>query len=341
MLAAVCEKPHEIRLREVDAPTPGPGEVLCRVRACGFCGSDLHIIEGAFPGVQYPLIPGHEWSGEVAEAGEGVEVFHPGDRIAIEPHASCGRCENCLRGQYTICLNYGRWPHRHIGYTADGGFAEFCVVPVQCLHLIPDDMGFAEATLVTTAGTAIMGLERARVETGDRVLVLGAGPVGMLTAQFARFLGAGEVIITDVDEARLAMARDCGIDRPVHAERDDLASAVGPGGVDLAAVCAGVPALVNEALGNLRRGGRLLLLGLSGGRGAEIDTDLVVLENLTVFGSRAEGDRACSRAIRAYASGRLSSAALVTHRFPLGEFCAAYNVFHNRRDGAMKVVVEV
>ncbi|MFQ5692564.1 MAG: zinc-binding dehydrogenase [Nitrospinota bacterium] len=341
MLAAVCDRPREIHLREVEPPRPGPGEVLCRVRACGFCGSDLHIIEGTFPGVRYPLIPGHEWSGEVVEAGEGVEGFGPGDRIAIESHAGCGRCENCLRGRYTLCLNYGRRPHRHIGYTANGGFAEYCAVPVQCLHPIPDGLGFAEATLVTTAGTAVMALEGAGVETGDRVLVLGAGPVGMLTAQFARFLGAGEVILTDVDDARLALARDLGIGRPVHPGRDDLKAVVGEAGVDLAVECAGAPALIDEALGCLRRGGRLVLLGISGGKKAEISADRIVLDNLTVYGSRAEGDRSCGRAIRAYASGRLSSAALVTHRFPLKEFPSAYEVFRHRRDGALKVVVEM
>ncbi|MFQ5911693.1 MAG: zinc-binding dehydrogenase [Nitrospinota bacterium] len=341
MLAAVCERPHEIHLREVDPPEPGPGEVLCRVRACGFCGSDLHIIEGTFPGVKYPLIPGHEWSGEAVEAGEGVEGFSPGTRIAIESHAGCGRCDNCLRGQYTICLNYGRWPHRQIGYTVNGGFAEYCVVPVQCLHRIPGAMDFAEATLVTTAGTAIMGLERAGVETGDRVLVLGAGPVGLLTAQFAQHLGAGEVVITDVDDARLAVARDVGVDRAVHPEREDLGPSVGEGGADLVVECTGVPALFEEGLGCLRRGGRLLLLGISAGKKAEVSADRIVLENLTIFGSRGEGDRSCGRAIRAYASGRLSSSALVTHRFPLKDFQTAYDTFHQRRDGAMKVVVEM
>jgi threonine dehydrogenase-like Zn-dependent dehydrogenase len=172
-------------------------------------------------------------------------------------------------------------------------------------------------------------------------LVLGAGPVGILAAQFAQCLGAGEVIITDMDDARLAIARDCGIDTPVHAERGDLSGAVGPGGVDLAVECAGVPTLANEGLTHLRRGGRLLLLGISGGKMAEINTDRIVLENLTVFGSRAEGDRSCRRAIRAYASGRLSSTALVTHKFPLKEFEKAFDVFHHKKDGALKVVVEM
>ena len=144
MRAVFVEKPHSYEVTEMPEPEPGPDEVLVRVRACSFCGSDIHLIEEKMPGVVYPLIPGHEWTGEVRAVGERISEFAPGDRVATESHAGCGRCRNCVRGFYTICENYGQRPlHRQIGMTANGGFAQYCAVPVKLLHRLPDSMPFA------------------------------------------------------------------------------------------------------------------------------------------------------------------------------------------------------
>ena len=126
MRAVFVDEPHSYDLVNLPEPDPGPDEVLVKVKACSFCGSDIHLMEGNMPGAVYPLIPGHEWTGEVCAVGEQVNEFTLGDRVATESHAGCGRCRNCVRGFYTICENYGKAPlHRQIGMTANGGFVWF------------------------------------------------------------------------------------------------------------------------------------------------------------------------------------------------------------------------
>lgn len=345
MQAVWVEKPHSYQVVDYAEPEPGAEDVLVRVRACSFCGSDIHLIEGKLPGVVYPLIPGHEWTGEVVRAGGRAEGFKPGDRVATESHAACGKCANCLRGDYTICENYGRRPvHRQVGITSNGGFAQYCAVPAKVLHHLPDGMSFTAGTLMTTAGTAVVGLERCGVETGDRVLVFGAGAIGLLTMQFARFRGAGEVCIVDPVASRLELARRLGAEATVQAGKEDLDAVLAErgwrGGPDLVVEAAGVAALQGEAIRRVRRGGRVLLLGIAGGEPAPAPLNRLPLDQITVYGVRGEGDRSVARAIRAYRSARIDSSAINTHVFRLDQFAEAFEVFRTKRDGAVKVVLE-
>jgi L-iditol 2-dehydrogenase len=345
MRAVLVEKPHEWKLIEKSRPEPGPAEALVRVKACSFCGSDIHLIEGKMPGVVYPLVPGHEWTGEVEEVGEGVGEFGPGDRVATESHAGCGRCRNCVRGFYTICENYGRRPlHRQIGMTSDGGFARYCAVPVKLLHRLPPSISYTSGTLMTTAGTAIVGLERCGVETGDRVLIYGAGAIGLLTLQFAHFLGAGEVCIIDTVPARLELAARLGADLTVQAGRDDLDETLAARGwkgeADLTVEAAGVASLQAECIERVRRGGRVLLLGITSEESVPAPLNRVPLDQITIYGVRGEGDYAVSRAVRAYATGRIDSSPINTHVFPLEDFGKAFEVFREKRANAVKVVLE-
>ncbi len=345
MRAVYVEKPHSYEVTDMPEPEPGPDEVLVRVKACSFCGSDTHLIEGKMPGVIYPLIPGHEWTGEVVSTGELVEEFSPGDRVATESHAGCGRCRNCVRGFYTICENYGRKPlHRQIGMTANGGFAQLCAVPVKLLHRLPGDMPFTTGTLMTTAGTAIVGLETCGIETGDRVLIYGAGAIGLLTMQFARFLGAGDVCIVDTLPSRLEVAKKLGAEITVHAGTEDLdmilAERGWKGGADLAVEAAGVGALQAECIRRVRRGGRVLLLGITAGEEPPAPLNRFSLDQLTLYGIRGEGDYSVERAVRAYESGRIDSSPINTHVFQLEEFEKGFEVFSGKKDNAIKVVLE-
>jgi len=345
MRAVWVEKPHAFQVVEHPDPEPGTEEVLVRVRACSFCGSDIHLIEGHMPGVVYPLIPGHEWTGEVVRAGGRAEGFKAGDRVATESHAGCGKCTNCLRGYYTICENYGRRQvHRQIGITSNGGFAQYCAVPAKVLHHLPEGMSYTAGTLMTTAGTAVVGLERCGVETGDRVLVFGAGAIGLLTMQFARHLGAGEVCIVDPVASRLELARKLGAEVTVQAGAEDLDAALEArgwrGGPDLVVEAAGLPSLQAESIQRVRRGGRVLLLGIAGGEPVPAPLNRVPLDQITIYGVRGEGDRAVARAIRAYRSGRIDSSAINTHVFRLDQFAEAFEVFRRKKDGAVKVVLE-
>ncbi|MEE9273815.1 MAG: zinc-binding dehydrogenase, partial [bacterium] len=231
---------------------------------------------------------------------------------------------------------------RQIGVTANGGFAQYCSVPVKVLHRLPKGMSFTAGTLLTTAGSAIRGLEQCGVETGDRVLIYGAGAIGLLTMQFARYLGAGEVCIVDTIPSRLALAGRLGADITVCAGADDLDAALASwrGGPDLTVEAAGVAALQAECIERVRRGGRVLLLGITGGEGVPAPLNRVPLDELTIYGIRGEGDRAVARAIRAYESGRIDSGPINTHVMQLEQFVEAFEIFREKRDDAVKVVLE-
>jgi len=199
MRAAVLVAPGEFRILEKRVPEPGHGEVLVKVAMCGTCGTDLKIQHHPFPN-QPPFgefTPGHEWTGTVVALGPTVDEFAVGDRVAIEAHSGCMRCENCVVGMYTACLNYGNVAkgHRTSGFTTDGGFAEYVVHHINALYKLPDNVSWEDAVLVTTAGTGLYGLDTAGgFIVGQSVVIIGPGPVGLMTVQLCKALGAGQTI---------------------------------------------------------------------------------------------------------------------------------------------------
>src|SRR5262245_20098400 len=222
MRAAVLFGPNDFRIVEKPVPEPGPGEVLVRVAMCGTCGTDLKVQTHPFPH-QPPFgsfTPGHEWTGTVVKTGPTVDELVVGDRVAIEAHAGCGRCENCVLGDYTACLNYGNVAkgHRTSGLTTDGGFAEYAVHDVKALYRLPDGVSWEDAVLVTTAGTGLYGLDVAGgYIAGQSVVIIGPGPVGLMTVQLCRALGADAVILTGTRGARLELGRRLGADHIINA----------------------------------------------------------------------------------------------------------------------------
>ncbi len=347
MKAAVLLGPGRLAVREVPVPKPGQGEVLIRVRACAICGTDPKIVAHGWPG-QPPygqFVPGHEYTGEVVALGPDVDELGVGDRVAVEPHKGCGRCDNCIKGMYTICLNYGRKEkgHRHLGFTSNGGYAEYAVAHVNALHKVPDTVGFEEATLATTAGTAIYGIERAGwIAPGDRVVVVGPGPIGLVAVQVARASGAARVVLVGTREERLKAGRDCGADATVNVNADGAVTAIkealGGYGADLVIESAGTPAGAELSLDLARKGGRIALLGIFSEK-ASLDMNKIVQGNLTVVGGKAEGMRACARALSLIERGLVSGKHILTHRYELDQIEEAFSVYSGRTGGAIKVVV--
>ncbi|MDH5507642.1 MAG: alcohol dehydrogenase catalytic domain-containing protein, partial [Anaerolineae bacterium] len=199
MKAAVLFDLGDLRVVEVPVPKLGGGEVLVKVDSIAICGSDPAIIAKGWKG--YPklgeFIPGHEFTGTVTKTAPDVFELKEGDRVAVEPHKGCGRCENCLRGYYTTCLNYGNIElgHRHYGFSTNGGYAEYAACHVNTLHKIPDNIEFEEGTMLTGAGTVLYGYERIGwVVPGETVVVTGPGAIGLMSAHLAKVLGAGRVI---------------------------------------------------------------------------------------------------------------------------------------------------
>ncbi|MEP7181195.1 MAG: zinc-binding dehydrogenase [Betaproteobacteria bacterium] len=348
MKALVLTSPGAFEVREVPVPKPGPHEVLCRIRGVAICGSDPEIIRGGLAGTwppSYPFIPGHEWSGEVVEAGAGVLGFKPGDRVAGEAHKGCGYCRNCLEGRYNLCENYGRpeTGHRHYGFISQGAYAQYNAYSIRSVNLLPPEVSFREGALVDTAGAGLHGIELAGITPGDTVVVIGPGPIGLIAVRFAKALGAARVIVVGRG-ARLAAAAEKGADVVVDFEREDPVKAVrelaGTAGVDLVVECSGAPGTFAQAVRMVRKGGKVSLVGVATDDvREELPYKYIVHNEIAIFGSRANPNVA-RQIIRMMAAGHLEVKDLITHTFPLEDFATGLDTFVSRRDGVIKVVIE-
>ncbi|HZK67917.1 MAG TPA: alcohol dehydrogenase catalytic domain-containing protein, partial [Chloroflexota bacterium] len=221
MRAAVLYGPNDLRVVQWPVPRPGPGEVLVKVAACAICGTDPKLVANPMPG-QPPFgefVPGHEWAGTVVALGETVDELRMGDRVAAQTHRGCGRCENCIKGDYTVCLNYGKPSkgHRAAGFTMSGGYAEYVVHHHSALYPIPDEVSTEDATMVTTAGTPLYGLDVAGpYVAGETVAVIGPGPIGLATVAVCKALCADKVILVGDNDARMRLGAEFGADHLVR-----------------------------------------------------------------------------------------------------------------------------
>jgi L-iditol 2-dehydrogenase len=347
MRAAVLFGPRDLRVVERRVPVPGPDEVLVRVAMCGTCATDLKMFEGHFP--QLPpfgdFTPGHEWTGTVAAVGGRVDEFAVGDRVCIEAHSGCGRCDNCLIGRYTACLNYGNRArgHRATGFTADGGFAEYAVHHVSALYALPPRLSFEDGVLMTTAGTGLYGLDVAGgYIAGLDIVVFGPGPVGLTTVQVCKALGAGRVILVGTRPSRLELGRRLGADHVINARETDPVRAVldltGGAGADMTIECSGGLDVPQQCARATKRGGKIVVVAFYPGQ-VTFDLSAVVRKDITIHTSRGEGGGNVKRAISLAEQGKLRGAEMVTHKFGLEDIAAAFRVVRGREGDPVKVVI--
>jgi L-iditol 2-dehydrogenase len=358
MKAWVLGNPDELKLVDKPVPQPGAAEVLVRIDAIAVCATDLEIIHSGPPALiqggdpfNKNFTPGHEYMGTVVKLGPGVDEFDIGDRVTVEIHAGCGRCERCREGMYTACTNYGmnygdrNKGHRANGFTTDGGFAQFAVNNINTMVHVPDDMSDEEATLVVTAGTAMYGLDvMGGLIAGQTVVVMGPGPIGLMGVGVAKALGAQPVILTGTRDNRLEIGKKLGADHVVNVRKEDAVEAVKRlthgKGAHYVLECSGAPAAVNEAARMLNRGGRICLAAFPH-EPALVDVAYLVRNNIYLFGIRGEGKSATHRAAAFMAQKRFDAKLIHTHTFPLAEVPTAIKYARERIDDAIKVVVKV
>jgi L-iditol 2-dehydrogenase len=347
MRATVLMGRDHFEVREKPVPSVGDEDVLVRVRACGICGSDLKIVHHGLPKMPPygEFIFGHEYAGDVVAVGRTVDEFQVGDRIVVEAHLGCRRCENCIRGHYTACLNYGntRRGHRANGMTTNGGLAEYALNHINTLYRIPDGVSYEEAVVVMTAGSPLFGLQNAGgYFVGETVAVLGPGPIGLMAVQLVRALGATRVILTGTRESRLALGRRLGADVTVNSTDADpvaevLATTHGKG-ADLVIDCAGASDTFDQAIRMAKPGGKVLLVGFYRGP-VTADVTQAVLRNITIYTERGEGGTSVGRGLALLAAGRIAAQPLVSHRFPLSRVHEAFEVLEKRVGDPMKVII--
>jgi L-iditol 2-dehydrogenase len=358
MKAWVLGNPDELKLVDKPVPQPGAAEVLVRIDAIAVCATDLEIIHSGPPALiqggapfNKNFTPGHEYMGTVVKLGPGVDEFDIGDRVTVEIHAGCGRCERCREGMYTACTNYGmnygdrNKGHRANGFTTDGGFAQFAVNNINTMVHVPDDMSDEEATLVVTAGTAMYGLDvMGGLIAGQTVVVMGPGPIGLMGVGVAKALGAQPVILTGTRDNRLEIGRKLGADHVINVRNEDAVETVKRithgKGAHYVLECSGAPTAVNEAARMLNRGGRICLAAFPH-EPALVDVAYLVRNNIYLFGIRGEGKSATHRAAAFMAQKRFDAKLIHTHTFPLAEVPTAIKYARERIDDAIKVVVKV
>ena len=348
MKAAVLFDFGDLRVVEVPVPEMGSGETLVKVDSVAICGSDPSIVAEGWKG--YPVlgefIPGHEFTGTVVKTAPDVFELQEGDRVAVEPHKGCGRCENCLRGNYTTCLNYGKIElgHRHYGFATSGGYADYAACHVNTLHKLPDDIDFEHGTMLTGAGTVLYGYERIGwVVPGETVVVTGPGAIGLMSAHLAKVLGAGTVIQTGTREDRLAVGRQLGVDITINVREENALERVmeltGGIGADLVVECTGQSQAAAEALLMARKNGRISYNGIYHDP-VTLELDKIVQWNLKITGPKAEGMLNLSRAIPLMSDGRINLKPLITHTFSLDDINEALDTFTQRKGNAIKVIVK-
>jgi L-iditol 2-dehydrogenase len=291
------------------------------------------------------FIFGHEYAGEIVAVGRTVDEYQVGDRVVVEAHMGCRRCENCIRGLYTACLNYGNLArgHRANGFTTNGGLAEYAVNHVNTLYRIPDGVSDEEATVVMTSGSPLFGLQNAGgYFAGETVAVLGSGPIGLMAMQLVRALGATRVILTGIREARLRVGRELGADLVINSLETDPVAAVmaatGGKGADLVIDCAGADETFDQSLRMAKPGGKVLLVAFYHGP-VTADVAHAVRRNITIYTERGEGGTSVGRALALMAAGRLTARPLITHRFPLARVHEAMDVLERRIGDPLKVVI--
>lgn len=346
MEAVVVTEPNVFSVETVAEPESGPYEVKCRVRAVTICGTDAHLLRGDYPGFWppgYPFIPGHEWAGEIVELGPGSELlgWKVGDRVAGTSHDACGYCQKCVEGRYNLCENYGvAGLHHQYGHNYQGAFAEFVVHGAKSVFPLPAALSFDEGALLDPASIALHTANRGGSRPGDTVVVFGPGPVGLLAADCARVRGAGRVIVVGRG-SRLAKAAQMGSDVVDYPSEDPVTAireATGGLGADVVLECAGVPQSIQWSLEVLRKGGRVAVVGIP------VEDVKLSLQDLVLYEYELAGSRASAGEMVHVTSlvegGRIRVGELITHHFPLADFAEAVDTFNERRDGALKVILQ-
>ena len=342
MKAAVCEEPRKITIRDVKMPGPGPGEVLVKVKASGICRSDVKGYLGTHPGVVYPMILGHEFSGEVAALGEGVEgaygdaPLEVGDGVIIEPLFPCGECPACLAGDYNLCYAMTMAGHQTLG-----SFAEYAIAKAALVYPKDQSLSFDEAALMEPLAVAVHAVKRAGISIGDMVVVLGSGTIGLLTMQVAKKAGA-MVIATDVLADKLHLAADLGADYVVNADTSDpceLVMAITKSrGADVVIDCAGIPQTLMQTVDLVRKGGTITMIGWTGHESDSISLTKITRHEINLLGSIIYC-RDFPTAIELAVSRDVNLSSIISHEFELSEVGQVLEELSQERHDIIKGII--
>ncbi len=331
--------PGVISFRDIPIQVPAEEEVLLKILRIGICGSDIHVYHGTHPFMDYPVTQGHEVCGTVEAVGAGVSGFRKGDKVTLQPQVVCGKCYSCTHGNYHICDEL-----KVMGFQTTGTASEFFCCNQKHLLRLPDGMDPDEGAMIEPVAVAVHALGRCKDLEGEKVFILGAGPIGNLVAQCARGMGAKEVLISDLSDYRLTVARDVGIDYVVNPRRQDtgevLRECFGPDRADLILDCVGVPATITCAVEVARKGTDIIIVGVFGEK-PQVDLGLIQDRELRLIGTAMYREPDFIKAIDLVKTGKVQLGPLMSDHFPFNEYPDAYRFIEKQQDQVMKVFIDV
>jgi 2-desacetyl-2-hydroxyethyl bacteriochlorophyllide A dehydrogenase len=310
MKAVVIPEAGKIEIATVDDPAPGRRDVVVEVAGCGICGTDLHILQGEFAPT-LPIIPGHEFAGEVVAVGGDVDEVRVGDHVAVDPTLNCGECRQCRLGRFNLC---DRW--RAIGVSDAGGAAELARAPVANCVKLPDGVRTEDAALIEPLSCAVRGYDVLRMRLAEHVLIYGSGTMGLMMLQLAKRSGAGSVSVIDLNPSRLETAVELGV-TATATNADELDR---PRGWDVVIDCTGVVAAIEDGLGRVAKAGTFLQFGVTDyGAQVKIDPYRIYNQEITITGSMAVL-HSYERAAELFLDGLLDPRVFISDRLPLADY---------------------
>lgn len=329
----------QIIFRDVEIPVPQKGEVLIKVKRIGICGSDIHVYYGEHSGTKYPVTQGHEVSGQVVAVGTGADAFKPGQKVTIEPQVVCGKCYPCRHGKYNLCEEL-----KVMGFQTTGAASEYFCVDQKYVTPLPDDMTYSDGAMIEPLAVTVHAARRFTELEGARVAILGCGPIGILLAQVCKALGAASVMITDVSDYRLALAKKCNVDFAVNTRNQDFGEALaehfGTDKADVIYDCAGNNVTINQAIRCSRKGGKIILVAVFAGPAT---ADLFTLNDheLDLDTTMMYRHEDYLEAIRLVKEGKVQLRPLQSIHFPFEKYLDAYKHIEANRETTMKVLIDV
>ncbi|RXG63149.1 alcohol dehydrogenase [Candidatus Atribacteria bacterium 1244-E10-H5-B2] len=339
MKQAVMTAPGKIEFRDVPVPKVKEGQVLVKIKRIGICGSDIHVYHGKHPYTSYPVVQGHEVSGEIVKLIDGGSNFKEGDKVTIQPQIVCGRCYSCKHGQNHICDNL-----KVMGFQATGMASEYFAVDLKKILKLPENISYDHGALVEPLAVAVHALKRGGDIKRRKILILGAGPIGNLVAQAANGMGAQSVMITEISDYRINIARECGINYCLNSKTQDigeeLINTFGKDKADLILECVGINTTTEQAIANARKGTDIIVVGVFAEK-ATVDLGLVQDRELRLIGTLMYQEEDYRKAIELIKESKVKLDPIITEHFPFEDYLEAYKYIEEKKDKIMKVMIKL
>ena len=339
MLQQVMTAPGVIEFRETPRPIAAEGQVLVRIMRIGICGSDIHVYHGKHPFTRYPVTQGHEVSGRIEAVGSGVEGLSVGQKVTIEPQVCCGHCYPCTHGKYNLCEEL-----KVMGFQTTGTASEYFTVDAAKVTPLPETMSYDEGAMIEPLTVTVHAAKRFPELKGARVAILGCGPIGILLMQSCKALGAASVLVTDVSDYRLSVARSVGADYAVNTGETDMEQALrdafGSDKADVIYDCAGSDITMGQAIRCARKGSTIVLVAVFS-KLASVDLAVLNDHELELNTSMMYRHEDYVDAIRLVSEGKVQLRPLMSRHFAFRDYLKAYQYIDENREMTMKVIIDV